>query len=210
MSILLLGGFAVLALEGALLLFAPTLLASLAPISLGLERRLSLRRPKKVEIDDAGYRDAPIVTPPIVAPSIDLGRVDLDDAVLVQVRGRNRFALRRAFAFGRRRPYYLVRIDGTLEGDELVFRASQAIVPMTLPVVALAIGLDTGVWSVAVMFFAVSVVVFGAQALAVSGARDVAIGEALDLIEREVHRLGALKRKKKKRRLSRGAEPPGS
>lgn len=175
---------ALTALESVLFFAAPGLLARLAFIPLSSERRIRLPMPK-VETNDARYRGSAMVQPSPVLPQITVGRRDLDDAVLVQAGDGPSFMLRRAYSFIRRN-HYLVRITMRLEGNEVVLRAKQAVVPLTVPLIAVGIGLDDSEqsgWRAAAFLLAFLVVAFGIQWHMVGNVRDRAIAEAFDAIE---------------------------
>lgn len=178
--------------EVALLVAAPGLLATLAFIPLSYERRIRL--PPAIETDDPRYRDSAMARPVPELPKSAIGRVDLNDAVLVQSGDGRSFALRRAFTLGPRRMLYLVRITMELEGGEVVLRAKQAILPITAPLFALGIGLGIGdggeasAWSIDGFFVAFAVLVFGVQWLGAPPIAAGAVAEALGVIEYDLRR----------------------
>lgn len=193
-------GLAFVALEMLVLFLAPDLLVTLAFVPLPLERRMGLPRPKLGPARDPAYRDAALTRTAHVLPRVAFRRIDLDDAVLVTSRRGTSFALRRAYRAFQRRVFYLVRIDLTIEGDELVLRVKQAIIPMTFPLAAagIAIGRNGDLVVVGAMLGGV-VVGLALQWFFVASARDQAIAQAFDTLEGEVRATFPKKRKSAKK-----------
>lgn len=182
-------GVGVLFFEVLLLFAAPQVLSRFAFIPLPQEHRITLPRPKLQASGDGAYRDPALTRPAYALPSIPFGRRDLDDAVLVAAGDGRSFALRRAYAFFQRRLQYLVRIDMTIEADELVLRARQSIVPLSFPFAALCFVVgEHGDLLVAGAMAGGVVVGLVVSWLFVGGPRDRAIAQAFDMLEAEVRK----------------------
>jgi hypothetical protein len=181
-------------LESIAMWRAPQVLAHLAFVPLRAERRIALPPTPRVPAEDPGYRDDALVPTAGRVPPLHLGRVELTDALLVSSRTGTSFGLRR-FYLGRttvgRRAVWLVRIDARMEGEELVFRAKQAVSPLTLPIFFAIGALVVPVAASTSTFMLVSMVLVSAAMWVVPfvfsrPSRDVAIREAFDVLEREL------------------------
>ena len=200
-ALLFVGG-GVLLLESLLLFVAPELLARLAFVRLPHMHRIPLPVPELVPAGDPAYRDAALTRPAHALPSIPLGRRDLDDSVLVAARDGHSFALRRAYGLGKR-ILFLVRLDMKIEGDELVLRATQSVVPLSLPIALAAVLLARHVEPVVTAAFVGGTAVgFAIQWLFGAGPRDRAIAQAFDMLEPEIRATFPKKRKRAKKRAS--------
>lgn len=164
-------------LETLVLFVRPTWLLAV-PLRDIDDTRFTLVRPRR---SVGGYREAVGVPALPTLPE----RVELDDAVLFA--DGSRVALRRAFGLGRR-AVWLVRIDITREGDELVMRARQVLSPMTLvisaPMMGWVIGHGFGV--MIVIFPMIMAAVFALQAFFSRGQQHRAVLEAFESLERSL------------------------
>lgn len=172
------------ALESLVLFVRPTWLSSFAFFG-EQERRITLRSRRRDPEPLAGYRDmgrslAELPTLP--------ARTDLSDSVLFT--GGPRIALRRAFGLGRRQ-IWLVEIAIERSDEEIVLRAKQAFVPITLP---LFTGAMMAMMSTRghmpfpqiLMVPAIMIAVFALQHVFSRSSRNQGIEEAFDFIEAEL------------------------
>lgn len=173
-------------LETLVLFAKPAWLSGLAFIPVR-EHRFTLKSRRRDPATRGGYREPgrrAVGMPELPA------RTELRDSVLA-VDGE-RIALRRAWGFGRRQ-IWLVGIDVAIAGDEVVLRAKQAVVPMTLPlaIVGMMIAMHErdrmpplllGAFPLLVLF------VLGLQHAFSIGSRDDALAEAFSFLEDELRR----------------------
>ncbi|AKF07097.1 hypothetical protein [Sandaracinus amylolyticus] len=190
MSPLLYAAMAPLLIETIVFFARPQWLARLAFLRLTPERRITLDRPREHD-GPRSYRfgnetEAALPTFP--------ERVDLDDAVLMSSGDGRSFALRTAYGFYRR-DQWLVRIDLERTGREIVLRATQGFVPITMPIFVVAAVCDVllrghhrPLMTIGV-FGAVVALMIAGQLVFRRAAREAAIERAFDAIE-ETLRLG--------------------
>lgn len=175
-----------LLVESAALFLRPTWLAGLARLPVG-ERSITLHRRKRDADRSAGYREPGLGAAPL--PELP-ARTELGDSVLFC--SGERIALRRAYGLGRRN-IWLVAITVTQAGDELVLRAKQAFVPVTLPVFVIGMLVAMSArghmpWQMLVGLPVFFVFVFALQHLFTRGSRDASVSEAFDFLEEELTR----------------------
>jgi hypothetical protein len=178
-----------LLLESLVLFVRPQWLTALAFHALR-EHRFTLRSRRRVIDPGAGYRDPAHGEAPI--PELPR-RTELSDSVLFA--DGPRLALRRAYGLGRRQ-IWLVGITIERTGDEIVLRAKQALVPMSLLLFVLVFALGayqrTGHWVAFALFAGVGpflvLIVWGLQHLFTRGSRDAQLDEAFSFVEDELRR----------------------
>ncbi|UJR80322.1 hypothetical protein [Sandaracinus amylolyticus] len=183
MSPLLYAAIAPVLLETLIFFARPQWLARLAFLRLGPERRITLAHAPKHDAPE-GYRFGREIEPALPAfPE----RVDLDDAVLMSSGDGRSFALRTAYGFYRG-DQWIVRIDLERAGREIVLRASQGFVPITMPIFFFAVIHERPLITIGGIGVVVALMV-AAQLFFRRAAREAAIERAFDAIE-ETLRLG--------------------
>jgi hypothetical protein len=175
-----------LLVESVALWLRPTMLARFARLPLS-ERAFTLRGRKRGEDPSAGYREPGRKASAL--PALP-ARTELAESVLCCA--GETIVLRRAYGLGRRN-IWLVAIAVEQAGDEVVMRAKQAFVPVTLPI--FLIGVLAAMahrshlpWPMLLGMLFFFVVVVALQHLFTRGSRDAAISEAFDFLEGELRR----------------------
>lgn len=177
-----------LVLAETLILFVrPQWLTGFALVRLGAERHVTLPERRPPRDRPASYRDGPDdVEIPELPP-----RTDLSDAVLFAGEGGRTFALRRAYVLGQKH-IWLVRIDLERGGREVLLRARQVVVPITLPIFLFGVIFGATRGSSLVLFLiaapVMALVTWLGQFVFVRSARDAAIEAAFDEIEERLRR----------------------
>jgi hypothetical protein len=184
--------FAPTLVEALLLWLAPHVLARLAFLPLPGERRVALPPAPRVPAEDPSYRSEALKPGPGRVPPLHFPRVELTDALLVGAGNGLSFGLRRFF-LGRtsvsRRPVWLVRIDARVVGEEVLFRARQALGPITFPIAgAVWFAANHAPLPVIVLPLGFFTALLAVMAFLNRKDRDLAIREAFDVLERELRK----------------------
>lgn len=168
----------------------PTLLTPFAFFRLASERRVRLPEQPLIDAPTSGYRERGRERPERDVPALDVGKTTLGEGILEPEASGRAYALRRRYEMFGNRNQWLVRIELSMDGDELVMRAKQAFFPMTIVFLPFAqlLTLRPGVFFFVPAILAVLALVMLLQHLFGRHTRDGAIEEAFDVLESEALR----------------------